>query len=100
MGLGQWSQYLHSVRVDPLGICPDLWTQKSVWPEKFNFARETNRRASTRVWRGRSVDLGQPRDYQLNVGEGMRSEWLDLQTQVRKFQKKSDLEKSKFDEGS
>ena len=24
--LGKWSQYLHSVRVKPLGICPDLWT--------------------------------------------------------------------------
>ena len=36
LGLGQWSQYLHSVGVNPLGICPDLWTQKSVWPGKFS----------------------------------------------------------------
>ena len=41
-----------------------------------------------RVWRDKSADLGQPRDYQLSVGGEMRSEWLDLQTQVRKFQKK------------
>ena len=33
LGLGQWSQYLPSVGVNPPGICPDLWTQKSVWPE-------------------------------------------------------------------
>ena len=35
-GLGQWSQYLYNARVKPLGICLDLWTQKSVWPEKFS----------------------------------------------------------------
>ena len=57
------------------------------------------RRASARVWRGRSADLEPPRDYQLSVGVEMRSGWLDLQTQVRKFQEKSDLEKSKSDEG-
>ena len=46
------------------------------------------------------VDLGQPGDYQLSVGEEMRLVWPDLQTQVRKFQEKSDREKSKSDVGS
>ena len=68
---------------------------------KIQFAGETSRRrASARVWRGRSADLGQPGDYQLSVRGEMRSEWHDLQTQVKKFQKKSDPEKSKSDEGS
>ena len=58
------------------------------------------RRASARVWRGRSADLRQPGDYHLDVGVEMRSGWPDLQTQVRKFQEKLDLEKSKSDEGS
>ena len=58
------------------------------------------RRASARVWRGRSADLEPPGDYQLSVGGEMRSKWPDLQIQVRKFQEKSDLEKSKYDEGS
>ena len=63
--------------------------------------RETNRRrASARVWRGKSTDLGQPGDYQLSIGGEMRLEWFDLQTQVRKLKKKSDLEKSKSDKGS
>ena len=69
--------------------------------QKIQFARETSKkRASARVWRGRSADLGQPGDYQLSVGGEMRSEWPNLHTQVRKFQKKSNLEKSKSDEGS
>ena len=58
--------------------------------QKIQFARETNRRrASAKVWKGRSADLRQPRDYQLSVGGEMRSEWPDLQTLVKKFQKKS-----------
>ena len=57
------------------------------------------RRASARVWRDRFADLGKPGDYQLSVGVEMRSGWPDLQTQVKKFQEKSDLEKSKSDEG-
>ena len=57
-------------------------------------------RASARVWRGRSADLEPPGDYQLNIGGKMRSGWHDLQTQVRKLQEKSDMEKSKSDEGA
>ena len=45
------------------------------------------------------ADLDPPGEYQLNVGVEMRSRWPDLQTQVRKFQEKSDLEKSKSVEG-
>ena len=60
---------------------------------------ETSRRASARVWRGRFADLEPPRDYQLSVGVEMRWGWPDPQTQVRKFQEKSELEKSKSDEG-
>ena len=85
--------------MNPLGICPNLWTQKSVCPEDSVYRETSKRRASARVWRGRSADLEPPRDYQLSVGVEMRSGWPDLQTQVRKFQEKSDLEKSKSDEG-
>ena len=56
---------------------------------KDSVYRENNkRRANARVWRGRSADLGQPGDYQLSVGGEMIPNWPDLQTQVRKFQKK------------
>ena len=68
-------------------------------PEDLVYRETSRRRASNRVWRGRSVDLGQPGDYQLSIGGEMRSEWPDLQTQVRKFQEESNLEKSKSDEG-
>ena len=68
-------------------------------PEDLVYRETSRRRASARVWKGRSADLGQLGDYQLNFGGEMRSELHDLQTQVRKFQEKSDLEKSKSDEG-
>ena len=77
-----------------------IYGPKKVFGPKDSVYRETSRRrASAKVWRGKSADLGQPRDYQLSVGGEMRSEWPDLQTQVRKFQEKSDLEKSKSDLG-
>ena len=69
-------------------------------PEYSGYSETSRRRASASIWRGRFADLGQPGDYQLNVGGEMRLEWPDLQNQVRKFQEKSDLKKSKSDEGS
>ena len=78
-----------------------IYGPRKVFGQEDSVYRETSRRrANATVWSGRSVDLGQPGDYQLSVGGEMRSEWSDLQTQVRKFQKKLDLEKSKSDEGS
>ena len=68
--------------------------------EDSGYRKISRRRASARVWRGRSADLEPPGDYQLSVGGEMRSGWADLQTQLRKLQKKSNLEKSKSDEGS
>ena len=41
LGFGQWSQYLHNVKVNPPRICSDLWTQKSVWLGIFSFTRKT-----------------------------------------------------------
>ena len=82
-------------------VSADHYGPKKVFGLEDSVYRETSRRrASARVWRGKSANLGQPGDYQLIVGGEMRSEWPDLQTQVIKFQKKSDLEKSKYDEGS
>ena len=63
-------------------------------PEDSVYRETSRRRASARVWRGRSADLGQPGDYQFSVGGEMRLEWPDLQTQVRKFQKKNRSGKS------
>ena len=73
--------------------------KKGFGPKDLGYSEISNRSASARVWRGRSADLEPPRDYQLSIGGEMRSGWLDLQTQVIKFQEKSDLEKSKSDEG-
>ena len=69
-------------------------------PKNLGYREINKRKASARVWRGRFADLEPPGGYQLNVGGEMRSGWPDLQTQVRKLQEKSDLEKSKSDEGS
>ena len=85
--------------MNPLGICPIYGPRKIFGPEDSGYRETSRRRDNTRVWRGRSADLGQSGDYQLSVGEEMRSEWHDLQIQVRNFQKKSDLEKSKSHEG-
>ena len=74
--------------------------RKGFGPKDSGYREISRRRASARVWRGRSADLEPPGDYQLSIGVEMRSGWPDLQTQVRKFQEKSDLEKSKSDEGS
>ena len=66
-------------------------------PEKDSGYREiSRRRASAKVWRGRFADLEPLGDYQLGVGVEMKSRWPNLQTQVRKFQEKSDLEKVKI----
>ena len=73
--------------------------RKGFGTEDSGYRKISRRRASAMVWRGRSADLEPPRDYQLSVGGEMRSGWLDLQTQVRKLQEKSDLKKSKSDEG-
>ena len=74
--------------------------RKVFGPKDSGYREISRRKASARVWRGRSADLGQPGDYQLNVGVDMRSGWSDLQTNVIIFQEKSALEKSKSDEGS
>ena len=74
-------------------------TRKGFGPEDSGYRKISRRRASARVWRRRSTDLEPPGDYQLSVGGEMRSGWPDLQTQVRKLQERSDLEKSKSDEG-
>ena len=66
--------------------------------EDSGYRKINIRRASARVWRGRSADLEPPGDYQLNVGVEMRSGWLDLQTQVRNF-RKNQIWKSQSDEG-
>ena len=70
--------------------------QKGFGPKDSGYRKISRRRASATVWRGISADLEPPGDYQLSVGVEMRSGWLDLQTQVRKFQEKSDLEKVKI----
>ena len=49
-------------------------------PEDSGYGKISRRRASARVWRGRSVDLEPPGDYHLIIGEKMRSRWPDLQT--------------------
>ena len=67
--------------------------------ENSGYRRSSRRRASARAWRSRSVDLEPLGGYQLSVGGEMRSGWPNLQTQIRKFQKRSDLENSKSDEG-
>ena len=67
--------------------------------EDSGYRKISRRRASATVWRGISADLEPPKYFQLSVGEEMRSGWPDLQTQIRKLQEKSDLEKSKSDEG-
>ena len=69
---------------------------KGFGPDNSGYRKSSRRRASTRAWRGRSADIEPPRDYQLSVGEEMRSGWPDLQTQIRKLQEKSDLEKFKI----
>ena len=73
--------------------------RKGFGPEDSGYRKINRRRASARVWRGRSADLEPPRDYQLSIGGEMRSGWPDLQTQVRKLQERSDLKKSKSYEG-
>ena len=50
--------------------------------KELGYRKISRRRASARVWRGRSADLEPPEDYQLNVGGEMGSGWPDLQTQV------------------
>ena len=72
----------------------------SVKDMKVSVYRKISRRASARVWRGKSVDLEQLGDHQLSVGVEMRSGWPNLQTQITKPQEKSYLERSKFDEGA
>ena len=67
--------------------------------EGSGYSETNRRRASARVWRGRSADLEPPGDYQLNVGGEMRSGWPDLQTQLKKLQERLDLKESKSDEG-
>ena len=71
--------------------------RKGFGPKDSRHRKISRRRASTRVWRGKSTDVEPLGDYQLNIGVEMRLGWPDLQTQVRKFQEKSDLEKSKSD---
>ena len=73
--------------------------RKVFGPKDSGYREISRRRASARVWRGKYADLEPLGDYQLSVGVEMKSGWPDLQTQVRKFQEKSDLEKSKSDEG-
>ena len=68
-----------------LGYALIYGPRKGFGPEDSCYRKINRRRASTRVWRGRSADLEPPGDYQLNVGMEMRSGWPDLQTQVRKF---------------
>ena len=60
--------------------------RKGFGPEDSGY-RKINRRASVRVWRGSFADLEPLGDYQLSVGEEMRSGWPDLQTQIRKNKK-------------
>ena len=79
-----------------LGYALIYGPRKVFGPEDSGYRKISRRRASPRVWRGRSRPPG---DYQLSVGGEMRSGWPNLQTQVRKLQEKSDLEKSKSDEG-
>ena len=57
-------------------------------------------KARSRAWRSKSADLEPLGGYQLSVGREMRSEYPDLQTQIRKLQEKLDLEKSKSDDGA
>ena len=74
--------------------------RKRFGPKDSGYRKINRRRASSRVWRGRSVDLEPLGDYQLSVGGEMRLRWPYLQTQVRKLQERSDLEKSKSDDGA
>ena len=83
-----------------LGYALIYGARKRIDPEDSGYKEINRRRSNARVWRGRFANLEPPGDYQLNVGVEMRSGWPDLQTQVRKFQEKSDLDKSKSDEGS
>ena len=83
-----------------LGYALIYGPRKGFGPEDSGYREINRRRASVRAWRGRSADLEPPGDYQLSVGVEMRSGWPNLQTQVKKFQEKSDLEKSNCDEGS
>ena len=98
--IGQWSQYQHNISVNPPGITLIYGPREGFGPEDSRYRKISRRRASARIWRGRSTDLEPPGDYQLSVGVEMRSGWPDLQTQAKKFQEKSDLEKSKSNEGS
>ena len=70
--------------------------RKGFGPEDSGYREISRRRASARVWRDKSADLEPPGDYQLSVGVKMRSVWPDLQTQVKKFQEKSNQEKVKI----
>ena len=70
--------------------------RKGYGPEDSGYKEISSMRASTGVWRGISIDLEPPGDYQLSIGKEMRSRWPNLQTQIIKLQEKSNLEKVKI----
>ena len=72
-----------------------IYGPRKVFGSEDSICRETSRRrASVRVWRDRSLDLGQSGRHQLSVGGEMGCGWPDLQTQFGKMQKKKQIQKS------
>ena len=70
--------------------------EKGLGSEDSGYKEISRRRASARVWRGRSADLEPPGDYQLSVGGEMRSGRVDLQNPSQKIAGKIRSEKVKI----
>ena len=73
--------------------------RKGFGPEDSGYRKISRRRDSASVWRGRSADLKPPGDYQLSVGGENDIRMAQSTNPSQKLQERSDLKKSKSDEG-